>query len=573
MVRLLGSLIFCLLLSTQAWATSFNASVDRKTISEQDTFTLILRYGGQAGFSSPDVSALKKDFHILNQQQSRKMTTINGQMESYTDWVLTLTPQRTGQLTIPSIEYDDEKTDPITVQVNAVSDDVKAQQEKEFFFDISVQKQPQYYVQQQILYTEKVYYSVQHDEPSLTSLDVTDARVEPLGDVRQYTTVIKGQRFGVYERNFAIYPEVSGELVIPGQRFQASVRDPYDRWGRGRQASIVSKPISLTVNSIPAGYPQAPWLPASQLSISERFSADPQDWQQGDPITRTITLKATGLPGNQLPPVPVPEIRNIRYYPDQTESSDDLSENGVEGTSVQSMALVPAASGKITLPEIRIPWWNVTKGQLEYAGLPAHTVTVAPAQNAAQNSGQNTVNGNTQSAAEASASDSHSGNSNGGTLVSADSHFSGFWPVLFALSLLVNIVLGWLLLKKPAAAMESAESDALQNEKQCWKALNTACRNGDAKDLHSALLKWANAALRNNLDGSESSKDRAITSLPQLAARYRDPALNSALSELDALLFSAQGNSAYNGQNLLSLLKARKQLDEEKPQNDSLYPA
>ena len=121
MVRLLGSLIFCLLLSTQAWATSFNASVDRKTISEQDTFTLILRYGGQAGFSSPDVSALKKDFHILNQQQSRKMTTINGQMESYTDWVLTLTPQRTGQLTIPSIEYDDEKTDPITVQVNAVS--------------------------------------------------------------------------------------------------------------------------------------------------------------------------------------------------------------------------------------------------------------------------------------------------------------------------------------------------------------------------------------------------------------------------------------------------------------------
>ena len=103
--------------------------------------------------------------------------------------------------------------------------------------------------------------------------------------------------------------------------------------------------------------------------------------------------------------------------------------------------------------------------------------------------------------------------------------------------------------------------------------MNTACRNGDAKDLHSALLKWANAALRNNLDGSESSKDRAITSLPQLAARYRDPALNSALSELDALLFSAQGNSAYNGQNLLSLLKARKQLDEEKPQNDSLYPA
>ena len=106
------------------------------------------------------------------------MSTVNGKTESYTDWVLTLTPKRTGSAVIPAIEYDGEKTEPITIDVRPVSEEVKAQQEKEFFFDIQVQEQSDYYVQQQILYSEKIYYSVAHDDASLTPLEVTDARFE-----------------------------------------------------------------------------------------------------------------------------------------------------------------------------------------------------------------------------------------------------------------------------------------------------------------------------------------------------------------------------------------------------------
>ena len=550
MVRFAASLLLCLLLSKPAWATSFNASVDRKTISEQGSFTLILRYGAQAGFGSPDVSALQKDFHILNQQQSRKMSTVNGKTESYTDWVLTLTPKRTGSAVIPAIEYDGEKTEPITIDVRPVSEEVKAQQEKEFFFDIQVQEQSDYYVQQQILYSEKIYYSVAHDDASLTPLEVTDARVEALGDVRQYTTVIKGQRFGVYERHYAIYPEVSGELVIPGQRFQATVRDPYDRWGRGRQASLVSKPIKLMVKSIPDSYPQAPWLPASELTVQETFSTRPADWHQGEPVTRTITLVAKGLPGTQLPAVPVPDIAGVRYYPDQTDASDKVTDSGVEGTSVQSMALVPTASGELSLPEVRIPWWNTRKGQLEYAVLPAHTFDVAAAPGS-----QPQATAATDRSSEATATTTTTGQSSG--------RFSGLWPILFALSLLANILLIWLLLRKRNNAEQSDIKADNVSERQRWKALAEACRHGDPASIHAALLDWANAA---------QLQPQPITSLPQLAAVYQDAALQSALAELDALLFSGQGNSVYNAQNLLALLKSRQALQDGHQAQQSLYP-
>ena len=52
---------------------------------------------------------------------------------------------------------------------------------------------------------KKLYYTVNHEDPTLSELKVTDALVIPLGEVRQYTTTVSGQRMGVYERRYAIF--------------------------------------------------------------------------------------------------------------------------------------------------------------------------------------------------------------------------------------------------------------------------------------------------------------------------------------------------------------------------------
>ncbi|WP_430462687.1 BatD family protein [Thalassolituus sp. LLYu03] len=558
--RLTALLALCFtLISTPALAADFSATVDRKQVAEGDTFTLSLRYGEQVAFGSPDLKPLAQDFQVLNQQRSNQFRSINGKTESFTEWTLTLTPKRTGQITVPAISFDGASTQPIVLEVSKLSADVKAQQEKQFFFDISISQQQNYYVQGQILYTEKLYYSVNHDDATLSEFKVTDARVQPLGDVKQYTSVIDGVRFGVYERRYAIFPEVSGELVIPGQRFNATVNNPYDRWSRGRQASAVSKPITLTIQPIPASYPQASWLPASNLTTEETFSTDPSQWRAGEPVTRTLKLTATGLPGSQLPALTLPVIDKVRYYPDQTNQNEDVSDSGVTGTSEQSIAIVPTSSGRIVLPEIRIPWWNTTLGKLEYAILPAHTIVVAAANSAVQPGGNGTV--------PATESSDGSSDSTGVAAPATQSAATNpVWMMVAIASLLVNLVLIVLVIaaakrRQPVAAKASV-SDAT-SPADAWKAVNTACQQGDAPSARRAIIEWAN---RTHLTPS------AVVSLSQLMNAIDDAPLRHALAELDMTLYSASGNSAWNGQKLLALLKKAKPQSAVNAQ-PGLYPA
>jgi len=551
MVKRLRVLWLCLLstLSLTSLAAEFSASVDRKSISENDSFTLMLRYNEQVGFGSPDFSPLKQDFRILNQQRSIQFRSVNGQSEYFTEWTLVLSPQKTGTLTIPSISFDGSRTQAIDITVAPLSASVKQQLAKEFFFDIEVSDQPAY-VQGQILYKEKLYYSVAHEDPSLSDFKVTDARVQPLGDVRSYQTIVDGQRLGVYERQYAIFPEESGVLVIPGQRFSARVPNPYDRWSRGRQASIVSKPIEIDVAPIPANYPQAPWLPSTRVHISEQFSNnDQRQWKVGEPVTRTIRLQAEGLAGSQIPAIALPVVDKLRYYPDQSQHSETINEQGLTGVLEQSMAIVPTTAGRLVLPEIRIPWWNTRLGSLEYAVLPARTITVAATavRSAPEIPASNTTSANV-------ASTNTADDSNGQTPPVA-----GVWTLIAAALLFTNLLTGyWLWRSKQAPTPESKENSSDTDNKQAFKQLKHACQKNDAAAIRSALIHWAAARY----------PAHRIQRLEQIKHLSGEPRLHAALDELDALLYSTGNNSAFDGNSLLIWMKA---LDKQTQKGNSIH--
>ncbi|ASP39605.1 hypothetical protein CHH28_13400 [Bacterioplanes sanyensis] len=528
--RRLGLLCLCWLLPLWSLAsTEFTASVDRKHITEQETFNLLLRYHQQVS-DRPDFSSLERDFDILNTRTSNQFRSINGKTESYTEWQLVLAPKKTGEFIIPALSFRGSRTVPVAISVKPLSADVRAQQDKEFFFNVEISKGP-YRVQGQILYIEKLYYSVNHERPSLSELKVTDARVEALGDPRQYTTTIDGQRLGVYERRFAIFPEQSGELVIPGQRFRAQVVNPYNRWASSREASVVSRIIRLDVDPAPDNYPPAPWIPARALVITEQLPTD--NWQVGTPITRTLTVTAEGLSGSQIPALAIPEVAGLRYYPDQNQHQDQILDSGLTGTLTQAMAIVPTQPGTVTLPEIRVPWWNMRSQQLEYAVVPAHTIEVAAApNNSAAAPSLPTVSSNENGATPAPVLNSEHG-----------APSSMVWWALMA-SAVINVLLIIALLwrRKPTVAnQDSQQSNGTANN----DSLKQACRSDDPARIRSALLAWAQQ--QPTLAGSQS--------LNELGQRLQQPQLQAALAELDQTLYGAADNSAYNGSNLWHLIK------------------
>ena len=519
---LMAIVIIFLSFSSTVYASTLTANVDRKQITENDSFRLFLRFDEQVGFGQPDLTELQRDFRVINQQRSNQFRSMNGKTVSFTEWTFTLSPLRTGDLTIPAIEFQGAKSQSIEVSVNDLPPSVKEQMAKEFFFDIEVD-QDSTYVQAQILYTEKLYYSVQHDNATLSELKVADAHMVQLGEVRNYNTSINGQLMGVYERRFAIFPDESGELVIPGQKFTASVINQYNRFSRGRPVSIVSEPINIAIKSTPKSYPQSPWLPSEQIRISDRWSKTYDEWQVGEPVTRTITINAKGLSGSQLPNTALPIVEGLKYYPDQSEHEDQVDVSGVQGTFQQSLAIVPTQSGRITIPEVRIPWWNTKTNKLEYALLPSQTITVA----AAEQTAITTSNLQTPEANITSVTDINT--------ASVNSASSGYWILATLILLFTNVVTAFLLWQKksPKAKGPIKEKSTSENSKVVLKELKSACKSNDAEHIRSVLKQWTQLEFQ-------------TTRLELLSGLLNDDTMGDAIKALDQFLYQGGNSSSHS---------------------------
>lgn len=570
MVKRLTLFPFLLLLSLSqlALATEFTATVDRKQIGEQDTLTLKLRINEQAVFSKPALQPLEKDFRIQGQQRSQQFRSVNGKTESFTEWSIGLLPRQTGTLTIPALEYKGTTSQPIEIEVLPPSAQAQQQASEDFFFETEVTPNSESLVQSQLLYKEKLYYASNHNDANLSELVINNAHVQALEGVKNYSTVINGRRFGVYERNYAIFPETTGELIIPSQRFQASVPNAYDRWSRGQSVNVSSQPTLIDIHPIPAEYPaDAAWLPSTELSISETFSQDPSQWQAGEAVTRTIKIQARGITGNQLPDIALPAIKHLRYYPDQAKQDETITDSGVMGYSEQSMAIVASSGGEFTLPEVRIPWWNTETNQLEYAVLPAHNIRVAgevaPTEPTAA----------TSSPSESESNDTSDANNSTHSRTKADNNDGTSWQLkllflLLALSVLVNIALLVARKKHPRRVSTTAneQTDSSNDlHKSHWQAFNQACNNNQPAEMRQHLLAWAAA-------GGLHDTPLKLNSLTALSQQVSNPALANALLELDSLLYSNKDNAAFNGQTLKSLLQEEKKRTYKIEDNNSLYP-
>ena len=546
---MLTSLLFSIIttlgllaLTSNATAATLTASIDRKQITENDTFRLFLRYDEQVGFGQPDLTNLKKDFRIINQQRANQFRSMNGKTVSYTEWTLSLSPLKTGDLIIPSIEFKGQKSQEIEVSVKTLPDSVKEQIAKEFFFDIELDTKSTY-VQAQVLYTEKLYYTVNHEEPTLSELNVVNALVIPLGDVRRYTATVSGQRMGVYERRYAIFPEESGEMIIPGQKFSANVVNQYNRWSRGRPVAVIAEPTRIQVKARPTSYPQASWLPSNKVVIEDRWSKPNNEWQVGEPVTRTVVIKANGLSGSQLPSIKLPIVDGLKYYPDQSEYNDQSDNLGIQGSSQQSLAIVPTKSGRILISEVRIPWWNLETNKLEYAVLPAQTIQVAePSQINKTASSQNKAKPSLLQSAE-------------GAVVNQ----SGLWVITTLLLLISNMVTIFLLWRNNAPKKDTPLTEIKPD--QHLKQLKKACQDNDAHRIRQNLKDWA-------------QDEYQISNLDQLSQQFNDMVLTNAINELDSYLYQGRNNSAFNGQILWNSLSQaiKKKYPSRKSDKQNLQP-
>jgi hypothetical protein len=550
-----------------ALAAELTARVDRSVISENETVQLIVRLNEQVGFSSPDFSALKDDFDILSQQRSSQFRSINGRTEEFTDWTLVLSPKATGTLSIPPFTFQGAVSDPVDITVTKAGS--ASGELQEIFVEVETSK-PEVFVQEELLLTIKIHTGILLRDASMNEeLEVDNAVVENVSETA-YNKHIDGRLYRVMELVYAIYPQQSGSMTIPSLSWNLVMATDrgsglrYRFQAPGELRRVRSEPQTISVKPQPAQYSGNDWLPAREVKLEQHWSSDPSRFVVGEPITRTITMTADGLTSAQLPPLPDQTISGIKVYTDQPQFDDIRTRDGVMGTRIESVAIVPTEAGELTLPEMRVTWWDSDAGRERVASIPPQVLTVAPAAN-----GSSGFPAASPSPAPVSDTIPSGG-------IAEYLSFQQLWPwvvsnAVFA-ALALFFMFAWLRKGKaqqnPEPRGQTGQSFATE---EAFQNVRRACSDNDARAVRNALAEW----------GRLYWQLPHAASLQDIVHRCDSDAITKELAKLNEILYGSQqltgDNNGWRGDPLWRALvkfkrKDKKKRLQQKARSDQLAP-
>ncbi|MFC3201296.1 BatD family protein [Alteromonas oceani] len=481
--------LLLLTFSAHAEVTSVTATVDKNPVMLDEAITLTVTAEGDAEREAFDSSVLLSDFVVGRTSVSSQTSIINFDTRRTTTWSTTLFPRKVGTFTIPAFTIEGQKSAPVEVRVIPVQQGDNAPA-RDYYVSTEVNNDS-VYLQQQLRYTVKLYLSSQIERGSLQAPELENAQIQQLGDDKQYTELVNGSRYQVVERNFAVLPQQSGTFTIRGPVFSGEVIAPntnqrFGFFNRTQTINRVGPDVQVEVKPIPAEVDYH-WLPSDFVQLDEEWQSD--TFTVGEPVTRTLTLTAVGVVEEQLPEIEQIYPPDFKLYPDQANSASAEKDNRLIVQRTESVAMIPTKAGSYIIPEVRVPWFNVSTGKTEYAKLPSRTVNVIAA------SGQSTPAATPppmQPAAPQPAEETKQTPTQPTTAETAQNEWDNLHTIMLALWLLT--LTGWLFtyvqLKKrgprnftPVQA-ETAQPTTSANQ------LQQIVRQGDIRKIQPALNQW-----------------------------------------------------------------------------------
>lgn len=531
LTRILTVLLVLALIVPGARAAGLLADPDRTRLGANETLTLrVIAEGRLKG--EPDLSPLEADFEVLSRSVSTRTTIVNGDMSQSREWVLELAPRHTGELLIPSLALGGERSQPVAVQVVPADQVSAGGGPRALFIDTQVDT-PSPYVQQPFNYRVKVYYREPPRRATLSEPQADGATIEQRGDDQSSTELVDGQRYTVIERRYLVVPQRSGPITIGSPRLEALVpdsrpgarRSPFadldemlggrvfqgmpglSDLGAGRRVVERGPDRTLEVRPQPAGT-GTPWLPAQSIQLTDQWSPSPPRLRVGEPVTRTITITAQGATAAQLPTLDGGSPDGVKVYPEPPSAEDLAGEGPPAALKTLKMALVPTRAGPLTLPEIRLPWWDTVGDRARVAVIPQRTLEVEAATGAATTPEPSPAASPrptptapiSQTEPDQAGPKPDDAGRAPSTEVAPSGEGPGPWPWL---SLLLGfgwlLTLGWMLWQRrrggrlASGQMVRGVGVRPESARSALSAVRRACAEGDPRAARDALLTWGRA--------------------------------------------------------------------------------
>lgn len=264
--------------------------------------------------------------------------------------------------------------------------------EKDLFFEIEVDNASPV-ERTMVLYTARLYDGVGIIKSVVSPPSMDNGKIYPLFDEPdKKVKEVNGREYIVLEFRYAVFPEISGNLVINPPKFSGMV---YGKVLRGKpifknaNGSINTRPYKnvltdtprkVDINANPVKLRVLPsfgsYMVGESLIVSDTWVPDENMVEVGQILNRNITVKMKGANPEVLPSINLVDVNGFKIYSNKIVSSVEFDKYDITAEFSQSSVYVPEKEGKYVIPKIEIKWTQSDTGENKVFVVPEKKVEV-----------------------------------------------------------------------------------------------------------------------------------------------------------------------------------------------------
>lgn len=309
--------------------------------------------------SSMNMDKLKQDFNIFSVSSNVQTQKLKGRALKIETMSLTLYPLHSGKLRLPALSFHGKQSRALEIAIGEAG----KQTPQVTFKTVIDTSNP--VVRQAFTLTLEILDDGSRQWTAPPELEATGLYQHRLAETQREES-IAGVRYTIHRYAWSLMPLRDGKLKISFpmlDAFKFGVRLRYPVAAVKLDAAPV--PAYLPVH-VPIGKPEVILEPLpAELALNR-------------PINWAFSVSATGLSAEGISKLlsVLHSNESIRFYP--PEISADANNRATTAAQLLrvTLPLVPLRTGKLTLPDINLPYYDPERGMIQSVLLPGATVDV-----------------------------------------------------------------------------------------------------------------------------------------------------------------------------------------------------
>ena len=372
--------VIILLFLNVIFPQTVNVSVDKQVMQEGDVLQLMIEVSGARDFPKIEMDKIKKNFEFVGgPYEQTSIEVINGKMKDTKTLTWTLSPRKTGNITIPEIQglIDGKRFVSKPIKISVVNN-LKKGSGNSIFILAEVDKETAY-LGEQITLTYKLYVDVntkisgidQFQMPDFNGFWVEEIFTPQRLQYQKKNALFQGKKYQVANLGQrALFPIAADKHIIPAVSIKTQIekknrntrRDPFfdpffNSFFTETQTKIIkSKKRNITIKPFPEPKPTDFSGAVGDFKIN--VAIDQKEVEVNDGIIFTIILEGTGNLG--LFTLPKVEFhQDLEAFPPNDDYKKDVFRNQITGSQKLEYVLIPRKPGHFEIPMIEMSFFNL----------------------------------------------------------------------------------------------------------------------------------------------------------------------------------------------------------------------